>query len=158
MSEQLDQNGRNGQNGPHSPEDPSELDDTAALFDLSSDIIETTDEEGAVHVFEKVQELEIDGQEYAILIYRGNGFEEDSADDASDEDDDSDEDEDEEVVVMRISHDGDSDVFEAIEDEAEFERVVAYIEQMQDEEDDEEVDSATLDELLSHFKTDESPN
>lgn len=91
------------------------------------DIIETTDEDGKVHVFEKISELELDGQEYALLIYKGNG--EDEAPEAA-------EGEDEEVVVMRISYEDGMEVYEAIEDEAEFERVIAAIEELDDEDDD----------------------
>ncbi|HEY9687711.1 MAG TPA: DUF1292 domain-containing protein [Coleofasciculaceae cyanobacterium] len=97
-----------------------------------TDIIETTDEEGTVHVFEKVKELEIEGQEYALLIYKGNEYEEKEEGDAEAEDDEE-EGYDEEVVVMRISHEDGEEVYEAIEDEAEFERVVAFIENMDDE-------------------------
>lgn len=91
------------------------------------DIIETTDEDGKVHVFEKISELELDGQEYALLIYKGNG--EGEAPEVA-------EGEDEEVVVMRISHEDGLEVYEAIEDEAEFERVIAAIEELDDEDDD----------------------
>jgi predicted dehydrogenase len=95
-----------------------------------TDIIETTDEEGTVHVFEKVKELEIEGQEYALLIYKGNEYEEDE--DAA-ESEDGEEGYDEEVVVMRITHEDGEEVYEAIEDETEFERVVSFIENMDDE-------------------------
>jgi hypothetical protein len=95
-----------------------------------TDIIETTDEEGTVHVFEKVKELEIEGQEYALLIYKGNEYEEDEE---GAESEDGEEGYDEEVVVMRITHEDGEEVYEAIEDETEFERVVAFIENMDDE-------------------------
>ena len=109
-----------------------------------ADIIETTDEDGKVHIFEKVRELEIDGQEYALLIYKGNEYEE--AAEGKDE-----EGYDEEVVVMRISYENDEEVFEAIEDEAEFERVVAFIENMEDEDDEVTID-------VSEFMDEESKN
>lgn len=95
-------------------------------FYNETDIIETTDEDGTVHVFEKIQELEVEGQEYALLIYKGNEYK------PSEEPE-----EDEEVVVMRLSYEDGQEVFEAIEDEAEFERVVAYIETMEDDEESE---------------------
>jgi Protein of unknown function (DUF1292) len=101
----------------------------------TTDIVETTDEDGVVHVFEKVSEIEVDGQEYALLIYRGQG--EEGANNASakagPEADDEDEDE---VVVMKISYEDGAEVYEAIEDEDEFERVVAAIEELDDEDDD----------------------
>lgn len=93
---------------------------------IETDIIETTDEDGQVHVFEKVSELEVDGQDYALLIYKGSG---EDGDVETDEDGGHDE----EVVVMRISQEDGLEVYEAIEDEAEFERVVAFIENMDDE-------------------------
>ncbi len=108
---------------------------------FSADIIETTDEEGNVHVFEKVDEYEFEGKRYALLIYQGG----DDADEGDDEAEStngngngSDEGYDEEVVVMRVVHEEDGDVFEAIEDEGEFERVVQYIEQAGAAEDDDE--------------------
>lgn len=111
-----------------------------------TDIIETTDEEGQVHIFEKVSELEVEGQEYALLIYKGSGEQE-----ASEESKESDEEE--EVVVMKISYEDGQEVYEAIEDEEEFERVVAFIENMDD--DDSEV-SIDLGDFISQMKDDDS--
>jgi hypothetical protein len=91
-----------------------------------TDIIETTDEDGQIHIFEKVSELEVGGQDYALLIYKGTGDEEGA-------DVEKEEGHDEEVVVMRISQEEGLEVYEAIEDETEFERVVAFIENMDDE-------------------------
>ena len=95
-----------------------------------ADIIETTDEDGQVHIFEKISELEIDGQDYALLIYKGTGEGEKPASAEGDETPE------EEVVVMRISHEDGLEVYEAIEDEEEFERVVAAIETLDDDDDD----------------------
>jgi uncharacterized protein YrzB (UPF0473 family) len=87
----------------------------------SLDIIETTDENGQVHIFERVDEIEVDGRPYALLVYRGAEGESQP------------EGHDEEVVVMRVSQDPDgTDVFEQIEDEAEFEKVLKFIEAMDD--------------------------
>jgi len=112
-----------------------------------TDIIETTDEDGQVHIFEKVRELEIEGQEYALLIYKGNEHEEG----AEPKDPKGEEGYDEEVVVMRITYEGDEEVFEAIEDEEEFERVVAFIETMEDDDDEITID-------VSQFMDEESKN
>jgi hypothetical protein len=107
-----------------------------------ADIIETTDEDGQVHVFEKVSELEVDGQEYALLIYKGTGDgEKPESKDGGEETED-----DDEVVVMRISYEDGLEVYEAIEDEAEFERVIAAIETLDDGDDDSPI---TID--LSNF-------
>ncbi|WP_303674472.1 DUF1292 domain-containing protein [Vampirovibrio chlorellavorus] len=105
---------------------------------IETDIIETTDEDGQVHVFEKVSELEVDGQEYALLIYKGN--QPDELDEEAEEGAESEEGYEEEVVVMRISYEDGQEVYEAIEDEAEFEKVVAFIDNMDDEEGDVEID------------------
>lgn len=105
---------------------------------VETDIIETTDEDGQVHVFEKVSELEVDGQEYALLIYKGN--QPDELDKEAEEGAVSEEGYEEEVVVMRISYEDGQEVYEAIEDEAEFEKVVAFIDNMDDEEGDVEID------------------
>ena len=105
------------------------------------DIITTEDEEGKIHQFEKVDELEVDGQKYALLIYLGSGdsletIEKEADEDASDDDDE--DGYDEEVVVMKVTMDGEAEVYEAIEDEDEFEKVVQYIESLEDVDEDEE--------------------
>jgi uncharacterized protein YrzB (UPF0473 family) len=107
-----------------------------------TDIIETADEDGTVHIFEKIQELEVEGQDYALLIYKGSEYKEETP-----------EDEEEEVVVMRLSYEDGQEVFEAIEDEAEFERVVAYIENM--EEDDDSEISIDIGDLLAQMGEEE---
>lgn len=98
-----------------------------------TDIIETTDEDGQVHVFEKISELEVDGQEYALLIYKGNEPDEE-VEEGEEADEDAEEGYEEEVVVMRITYEDGQEVYEAIEDEEEFEKVVAFIDNMDDEE------------------------
>jgi hypothetical protein len=110
------ENGRHTENGTYS----------------ETDIIETTDEDGQVHVFEKISELEVDGQEYALLIYKGNDSEEDAEKEEKAESEE--EGYEEEVVVMRITYEDGQEVYEAIEDEEEFEKVVAFIDNMDDDE------------------------
>lgn len=102
------------------------------------DIITTEDEEGKIHQFEKVDELEIDGQQYALLIYLGSGDDLESIE--KDKDDDDEDGDDEEVVVMRVSMEDGAEVFEAIEDEDEFEKVVQFIESLEEVDEDEEED------------------
>jgi hypothetical protein len=116
-----------------------------------TDIIETTDEEGQVHIFEKVSELEVDGQEYALLIYKGNSY------DAEGEEK-KDEGYEEEVVVMKISYEDGQEVFEAIEDEAEFERVVAYIDTLEDDDSDVAIDLSDFMGGLEEDADEESKN
>jgi len=81
-------------------------------------LIETVDEEGNVVTFEIFDILEFEEKEYALLLPA-----------ESEEDDD-------EVVLMRLTKDGEDYLFEAIEDDEEFNKVSEYIENL--EVDDEE--------------------
>lgn len=78
-------------------------------------IIETVDENGNVVKFELFDIVEVDEKEYALLLP------------ADEEDAD-------EVVLMRISKDGEEYLFETIDDDAEFEKVAKYVENMEEEE------------------------
>lgn len=78
-------------------------------------IIETVDENGNVVKFELFDIVEVDEKEYALLL----PADEDDAD---------------EVVLMRISKDGEEYLFETIDDDEEFEKVAEYVENMDDEE------------------------
>ncbi len=82
-------------------------------------IIETIDENGNVIRFELFDIVEVDEQEYALLLPV-------------------DEEEDDEVVLMRLTKDGDEYLFETIDDDEEFDRVAEYVENMEDEDEDEE--------------------
>lgn len=76
-------------------------------------IIETIDENGNVIKFELYDIVEVDEQEYALLLPT---------------------DESEEVLVMRLSQDGEDYIFESIDDDAEFNKVAEYIESLEEEE------------------------
>lgn len=78
-------------------------------------IIETVDENGNVVKFELFDIVEVDEKEYALLLP------------ADEEDAD-------EVVLMKITKDGEEYLFETIEDDEEFEKVAEYVENMEDEE------------------------
>lgn len=78
-------------------------------------IIETVDENGNVVKFELFDIVEVDEKEYALLL----PVEEEEGD---------------EVVLMRLTKDGEEYLFETIEDDDEFEKVAAYVENMDDEE------------------------
>jgi uncharacterized protein YrzB (UPF0473 family) len=78
-------------------------------------IIETVDENGNVVKFELYDIVEVDEKEYALLLP------------ADEEDAD-------EVVLMRITKDGEEYLFETIEDDAEFDKVAEYVENMDEEE------------------------
>lgn len=86
-------------------------------------LIETVDEEGNVINFELFDIVEVDNQEYALLLPA----------DAEDEDS-----EEGEIVLMRLTKDGEDYLFETIEDEDEFNKVEEYIKTLEDEEDEEE--------------------
>jgi len=90
----------------------------------SIDVVETTDEDGQVHYFEPVEEFEIDNQLYALLIYQGKTLE------PGEDEEQDDEGYEEEFVVMRVIMDNDGRLYESIEDEAEFEKIVAQLEKM----------------------------
>ena len=78
-------------------------------------IIETVDENGNVVKFELFDIVEVDEKEYALLLPV-------------------DEEESDEVVLMKITKDGEEYLFETIEDDEEFEKVAEYVENMEDEE------------------------
>ena len=80
-------------------------------------LIETVDDEGNVVTFELFDILEFEEKEYALLL---------PADSDSDDD---------EVVLMRLTKDGEDYLFEAIEDDEEFEKVSEYIENLDIDED-----------------------
>ena len=100
------------------------------------EVVETTDENGVVHYFERIDEMEIDGQAYALLLYQGT--EEDEAPEEGEEGYD------EEFVLMKVIKDADgTPVYEYIEDEEEFNRVAAELEK---KDYDFEIDDILLDE------------
>ncbi len=82
-------------------------------------IIETIDENGNLIKFELFDIVEVDEKEYALLLPI-------------------DEEEGDEVVLMRLSKDEEDYLFETIDDDAEFEKVATYVENMDDEDEDEE--------------------
>lgn len=82
-------------------------------------LIETIDDEGKVVNFELFDIVEFEEKEYALLLPA-----------ESNNDDD-------EVVLMRLTKDGEDYLFEAIEDDEEFEKVAEYIENLDDDDDEE---------------------
>ena len=80
-------------------------------------IIETVDENGNVIKFELFDIVEVDEQEYALLL----PVEEEEGD---------------EVVLMILSTDGDEYFFETIDDDEEFDKVATYVENMEDEDEE----------------------
>lgn len=92
--------------------------------DVKEQIIETVDEEGTVVKFELIDIVELDEIEYGLLLPLS-----DSEDDEEEED---------EVVIMRLKKEGEDFIFEAIEDDDEFDKVVEAIQDDAESEDDEE--------------------
>lgn len=80
-------------------------------------LIETVDEEGNNVKFELFDIVEYKEQEYALLM-------------PADQEEDNDE-----VILMRLTKDGEEFLFEAIEDEEEFNEVSEYIESLDENED-----------------------
>lgn len=83
-------------------------------LELDSQLIQTEDEEGNLHNFELIDIIEVDEQEYGVLLY----VEEEGAEEA----------EEQELAIMRLMKEGEGYIFETIEDEAEFEKVSAFVE------------------------------
>lgn len=86
------------------------------LEDLEEQMIETVDEEGNVINFQLIDIIEMDDKEYALLLPQEN---EDSE-------------EEKEVVLMRLLKEGDEYTFEMIEDDDEFNKVVDFIDTLDD--------------------------
>ena len=97
-----------------------------------TELVETTDEEGVTHYFEKIEEFECDAKPYALLIYRGTSNDDDEVDAEGF---------DEEYVVMRVTQEDGELAYEYIEDEEEFKKAIAHLETLDydfDTEDDED--------------------
>ncbi len=91
--------------------DYEEMDDT---------IIETVDENGNVIKFELIDIIELDEIEYGILY-------------PIDENENENDDEEIEVLVMRLKKENEEFIFEAIDDDAEFQKVVDYVNSIKEE-------------------------
>ena len=87
--------------------------------EIEEQLIETVDEEGNIINFELIDIIDMDGQEYGLLLPK--------------DDEDSSEEE-KEAVLMKLTKDGEEYIFEMIEDDDEFNRVVDYIDSLEDAE------------------------
>lgn len=83
------------------------------MEEAREDVITLIDEQGVEHAFTALDIIEIDNKEYALLLPA-----------------DSENPEEEEVLVLRFEDDN----LVMIEDEAEFQRVVQYLEELSEEE------------------------
>lgn len=88
--------------------------------EMEEQLIETIDEEGNVINFELIDIIEMEGQEYGLLLPK--------------EDEDSEEEK--EAVLMRLTKEGEEYVFEMIEDDEEFQKVVDYLDTIEDTEEE----------------------
>lgn len=85
--------------------------------------IKTTDEHGKTHTFKLVEIIEYNENEYGLFKYvdpttiKGKFKNQD----------------DDEIIVMRILSQNDESFFEVIEDEKEFNEIIDYIEEIEDE-------------------------
>ena len=91
------------------------------MTDKSEDIIEITDENGESYKVEVIDLVTVNDVEYAILS-PVEGC------DCEDEECDCDD-----YVLMRVKKDGEDYSFETIDDDEEFEKVAAYIDELADE-------------------------
>ncbi len=91
------------------------------MVDEEKQLIETVDENGNVINFELYDIVEVEGQEYALLIPA------EKEDDAEEE---------EELVIMRLTQDGEDYIFESVDDDEEFNKVAEYVESMDVEEEE----------------------
>lgn len=83
-------------------------------------LIETVDENGNIITFELFDIVEVEEKEYALLLPT-----------------DSEAGEDDEIVLMRLTKDGEDYLFETIDDDEEFKKVAEYVENLADEDEEE---------------------
>ena len=89
--------------------------------DMEDQLIETIDEDGNVVKFELIDIVEFEDKEYGLLLPHEEK-----------------QDEEKEVVLMRLTKDGEEYIFEIIENDEEFNKVVEFIESLDDSDEDEE--------------------
>lgn len=94
--------------------------------EIEPKIIKTVDENGEVHNFELIDIINIDEKEYGLLVYLSDEKKPEAES----------EEEEEEVLIMKLSKEDDAYTFETIEDDEEFNMVLEYLEN--EEEDEEE--------------------
>ena len=91
--------------------------------EIDEQLIETLDEEGNIVNFELIDIIDMDGKEYGLLLPK-------------EENDDSGEEK--EVVLMRLTKEGEEYIFEMIEDDDEFNGVVEFIDSLDSSEEESE--------------------
>ena len=89
------------------------------MTNKNEQLIETTDENGNKVSFELIDIVTVDDVEYALLLPACEKDEEEG-----------------EILVMRLKKDGEEFSFEVIDDDAEFNKIAEYIEELEDETED----------------------
>ena len=103
-----------------------------AEYDLDDNIVELTDEDGVTSLFEYQATIEMDGEEYIVLMELPG---------QTDEEEDEDEDEGEVVILKIAQDDKGEDIYVSLEDEDEMEKVfdlfLAHLDEEEEGEDEE---------------------
>jgi uncharacterized protein YrzB (UPF0473 family) len=95
------------------------------MSEEENNVITLVDDDGKEHRFDLLNIVEVDENRYAVMVPEGTDLE------SSDE-------EEEEAVIFRLETDEDGEeVLVDIEDDAEFEKVCDYLDQMMEEEEEE---------------------
>lgn len=89
--------------------------------ELDEQLIETIDENGNVINFQLLDIIEYEGKEYGLLLPKDESEVEEN-----------------EVVLMRLSKEGEEYIFEVIENDEEFNAVVEYIDTLEEIDDESE--------------------
>jgi uncharacterized protein YrzB (UPF0473 family) len=101
------------------------------MSEEESNVITLVDDDGKEHRFDLLNIVEVDRIRYAVMIPEGTDLE-------SSEEEENNDDEEEEAVIFRLETDEDGEeVLVDIEDDAEFEKVCDYLDQMMEEEEEE---------------------
>jgi uncharacterized protein YrzB (UPF0473 family) len=96
------------------------------MSEEENNVITLVDDDGKEHRFDLLNIVEVDENRYAVMVPEGTDLE------SSDE-------EEEEAVIFRLETDEDGEeVLVDIEDDAEFEKVCDYLDQMMEEEEEPE--------------------
>ena len=92
----------------------------------NDNIAVVVDEDGNEISLEVLDMFTLDDIEYALLLPAKHHHDEESCDCGCED----------EAIIMRVKRDGEEYYFEQIEDDEEFDKVAAYIEEIEDEMDD----------------------
>jgi uncharacterized protein YrzB (UPF0473 family) len=84
--------------------------------EIDEQLIETIDEDGNVINFELLDIIEFEGKEYGLLLPKEETAEKEK-----------------EVILMRLIKEGEEYIFEVIEDDDEFNKVVEFIDTLEED-------------------------